>query len=62
MNHFEMTEVELQERKQQFERQYYSTILTNNDISYEQQVYLDYIQEEITLCKIELERRCIMMN
>jgi uncharacterized membrane protein len=62
MIHFEMTTEELTVRIQQFERQYYSTILSNNDISYEQQVYLDYIKEEIELCKKEIERRCIMKN
>lgn len=62
MIHFEMTTEELTVRIQQFERQYYTTILSNNDISYEQQVYLDYIKEEIELCKIELELRCIRKN
>jgi len=62
MNHFEMTTDELTIRIRQFERQYYTTILSNNDISYEQQVYFDYIKEEIELCKKELEYRKWQMN
>ena len=60
--HFELSSLDLEERIEQFERQYYESLLLNNTIKPEMKIYLNYIQEEIALCKIELERRCIMMN
>jgi uncharacterized membrane protein len=62
MNHFEMTYDELTERIQQFERQYYSTILTKIDISYEEQVYLDYIEKEIEQIKSILLFKKVNLN
>lgn len=60
--HFEMADDELTERIEQFERQYYEALLLHNDVPPELKIYLNYIKEEITLCKIELERRCIIKN
>lgn len=60
--HFEMTNEELTDRIEQFDRQYYEALLLNNVIKPELKIYLNYIQEEIALCKIELERRCIRKN
>jgi len=60
--HFEMSEAELQERIEQFERQYYESLLLNNNIKPELKIYLNYIKEEIELCQTELELRCIRKN
>ena len=60
--HFEMTDDELTERIEQFDRQYYEALLLNNTIKPELKIYLNYIQEEIKLCKKEIERRCIIKN
>jgi hypothetical protein len=60
--HFEMTDDELTERIEQLERQYYEALLLNNDVTPELKIYLNYIKEEIELCKKEIERRCIMKN
>lgn len=60
--HFEMTDDELTERIEQLERQYYEALLLNNDVPHELKIYLNYIKEEIELCKKEIERRCIMKN
>lgn len=60
--HMEMTDQELQERIEQFERQYYEALLLNNNVPPELKIYLNYIKEEIELCKKELELRCIIKN
>lgn len=60
--HFEMTNEELEERIEQFERQYYEALLLSNNVPPELKIYLNYIKEEIELCKIELELRCIRKN
>lgn len=60
--HFEMTDQELTERVEQFERQYYEALLLNDVIKPELQIYLNYIKEEIELCQKELELRCIIKN
>lgn len=60
--HFEMTNEELEERIFQFDRQYYEVQLLHSSITPEMVIYLDYIKEEIELCKKEIERRCIMKN
>lgn len=60
--HLEMTDDELTERIEQFERQYYEALLIHNDVPPELKIYLDYIKEEIELCKKEIERRCIIKN
>lgn len=60
--HFEMTNEELEERIFQFDRQYYEVQLLHSSITPELKIYLNYIKEEIELCKIELELRCIRKN
>jgi len=60
--HFEMTDEGLKERITQFERQYYEVQLLHFNTPPEMEIYLNYIKEEIELCKNELERRCIMKN
>lgn len=60
--HFEMTNEELEERIEQFDRQYYEALLLNNVIKPELKIYLNYIKEEIELCQTELELRCIRKN
>lgn len=60
--HFLLSSAELEERIEQFERQYYEALLLNNNVPPELKIYLDYIKEEIELCKIELELKCIRKN
>jgi hypothetical protein len=60
--HFELSSASLEERITQFERQYYEVQLLHFNTPPEMEIYLNYIKEEIALCKIELERRCIMKN
>lgn len=60
--HFEMSNEEITERIEQFDRQYYEALLLNNTIKPELKIYLNYIQQEIELCKKEIELRCIRKN
>ena len=60
--HMEMSNEELTERIEQFERQYYEALLLYNETSPEMIIYLNYIQQEIELCKKEIELRCIRKN
>ena len=45
--HFELSSAELEERIEQFERQYFEALLLNNDVPPELKIYLNYIKEEI---------------